>query len=89
MELARSLAITGESIIRSMEYVFSNQGFEDVQDRFMLGDKYLWLLSYRGNNRKVLFPKGNWKDKDGKIIKGLSIKNYFIPIDELLWFEKM
>ncbi len=34
------------------------------------------------------FLKGKWKDKDGKIIKGPATKNYFIPIDELLWLKK-
>ncbi|MBP5477520.1 MAG: glycoside hydrolase, partial [Paludibacteraceae bacterium] len=41
MRYARLAAQTGEPIVRLLEYQFPHQGFENVKDLFLLGDKYL------------------------------------------------
>src|SRR5262249_55540340 len=41
LALARQAALTGEPIVRSMEYVFPHQGYERVNDQFLLGDRIL------------------------------------------------
>jgi hypothetical protein len=42
----------------------------------------------KGNYREVSFPKGIWKDKKGVAIKGPVKKQFYVPLDELLWFKK-
>lgn len=88
MQLARESAVSGEPMARTLEYVFPHQGLENILDQFMLGAKILVAPAVEKNaNRKVVFPRGKWKSADGKTISGPTIKNYNVPIDQLLWFE--
>ena len=41
LEQARHSAQTGEPIVRAMDYMFPGEGFEECNDQYMLGDKYL------------------------------------------------
>ena len=41
LDLARNAAVSGEPIVRSMEYVFPFNGFANINDQFMLGDDIL------------------------------------------------
>ena len=64
---AKNASITGEPIVRHMDYAFPNQGFEECRDQYMLGDKYLVApIMSSGNTRTVKLPKGKWKDDLGK-----------------------
>lgn len=53
---------TGESIARSMEYVFPGQGMEEVMDQFMIGENLLVAPVWRQGetSRKVCLPDGEW-----------------------------
>lgn len=90
LQLAREAAITGEPIVRTLEYVFPNQGLASVNDQFMLGDKILVApIVTESLQRTVIFPKGTWKDREGKIIKGgVKIKST-AALDQLLYFERV
>ena len=58
-----------------MEYVFPHEGMDNCKDQFMLGDKIMVApMVEKGMQRKVIFPKGKWKDEDGRIIKGPAVK---------------
>jgi alpha-glucosidase len=72
MDLVRESARTGEPIVRSMEYVFPHQGYEKVNDQFLLGNEILVapMLEKGKTNRVVLLPKGKWKERNGKKISG-------------------
>ena len=65
--LAREAAETNEPIIRSMEYVFPDQGLEDVRDQFMLGDDVLVapVLEQGAHARLVQIPAGEWEGFGG------------------------
>ncbi|MEO8583412.1 MAG: glycoside hydrolase family 31 protein [Flavitalea sp.] len=90
LQLADSAAITGEPIVRSLEYVFPHQNFESIQDQFMLGDRYMVApVVKKENSRQVVFPKGKWKSPNGNIIKGPVKKLFVVPLNELLWFERV
>ena len=90
MQLAHESAVTGEPMARTMEYVFPHQGLENVSDQFMLGTKILAApVVEKNTSRKVTFPSGKWKGVDGKTINGPAIKKYDVPIDQLLWFERI
>jgi alpha-glucosidase len=90
IRLAGKSAKTGEPVVRNLEYDFPGQGFEDCRDQFMLGESILVApMLEKGNYREVSFPKGSWKDKRGAIIKGPVRKQFYVPLDELLWFTKV
>lgn len=88
VQLAKESAVSGEPIVRSLEYVFANQGFGKINDQFMLGSKYMVAPMVQNNyKRKVIFPKGTWKGDDGVSIKGPAVKEIQVPIDRLPVFE--
>jgi len=90
MELAKESALSGTPIVSRMEYYFPLQGFEACKDQFMLGEKYLIApVVEKAHKRNVVFPKGNWKTDAGTVIKGPCIKSFNVPLNELLWFEKI
>ena len=91
MELARESAKTGEPIVRSMEYVYPHQGYEKVNDQFLLGDDIIVapVLEKGISTRKVLIPKGKWKSRNGKSIKGPKNIEIEVGIDDLPVFIKV
>lgn len=91
MKLMRESAKTGEPILRSLEFVFPNQGYEDVNDQFMLGDNMLVApLQQKGvSSRNVVLPAGKWKADDGKIYDGGKTLNIEVPLDRIPYFEKI
>ncbi len=90
MELTKASAINGEPIVRLMEYVFPHQGYEKVNDQFMLGDDILVApMTEKGkNSRAVLIPKGKWQDLNGKKFKGPKTIEIQVGLDELPVFER-
>ncbi len=90
LKCANESSITGEPIVRHMEYSFPNEGFEECKDQFMLGDKYLVAPILSSDNMRIVkLPKGKWKDDMGKIYKGDNIVDFDIPLSRLLYFEKI
>lgn len=90
LHLAKQSAQTGEPIARHMEYEFPNQGFAECSDQFMLGDKIMVApVVDKSSKRKVVFPKGKWKNESGKLFKGPAVKAFDVGISQLLWFEKV
>ena len=90
MELARESAITGEPIVRSMEYVFPHQGYSKIDNQFLLGDNILIApyLEKGEGMREVVIPKGEWKDNNGKIIKGPTKIEIKVKLNEIPIFCK-
>jgi alpha-glucosidase len=87
---ARSSARTGEPIVRHMEYAFPGEGFATCNDQFMLGENYMIApVVTPGNTRGVKFPKGKWRDEQGKIYQGGRTEVIEIPLDRLPYFEKL
>lgn len=89
LSLAQQTALTGEPIVRYMEYEYPNQGFELCNDQFMLGSKYLVAPIFtQDDKRTVKLPKGNWVDDQGRSYKGGREYEIEAPIERLPWFEK-
>lgn len=87
--LAQKAALNGEPIVRHLEYVFPNEGFESCDDQFMLGDKFLVApMIEKGMVRKVKLPIGNWIDELGNRYTGGKSVQIQVPIDRLPYFEK-
>ena len=90
MHYARHAAKTGEPIVRLMEYQFPHQGFENIKDQFMLGDKYLVAPVVDNRfEREVHLPKGTWRDEQGKKYKGGRTYRISVPLERLPYFEKL
>ncbi|WP_190300379.1 glycoside hydrolase family 31 protein [Rufibacter hautae] len=72
MDLVKAAAQTGEPIVRMMEYEFPHQGYTKIKDQFMLGNNVLVapILEKGVTSRKVVLPKGQWRDQKGKTWKG-------------------
>ena len=91
LRLAKEAAITGEPIVRSMEYVFPHTGLANVSDQFMLGDSVLvapFLESGEGI-RTVFLPKGEWKADDNKVYKGNREIEVHVPLNRLPYFLRL
>ena len=82
---------TGEPIIRSMEYMFPGNGYEKVNDQFMLGEDILVApVIVKGEVVKaVRLPEGDWEDQnDGKVYHGGVTVNVPAPVERLPWFRR-
>jgi len=89
--LARESALTGEPIVRSLEYVFPHQGCAQVKDQFLLGDRLLVapVLEQGARHREVMLPTGRWQGFDGKCYVGPAKLSPAIAMDDLCYFEKV
>ena len=91
VKLIKQSAQSGEPIIKSMEYVFPNQGFAETNDQYMLGDSIMVApIVNKGTVRVVKFPKflkGKWKAAGGKIYNGGTVVSIDAPLDMLPYFE--
>jgi alpha-glucosidase (family GH31 glycosyl hydrolase) len=91
LELATQSSQTGEPIVRNLEYVFPQQGYEKINDQFMLGDDILVapVLEKNAVSRWVQFPPGAWKDESGITFKGPRRIQVDAPLEKLPWFVKV
>lgn len=91
LELVKTSAISGEPIVRNLEYVFPHQGFEDIKDQFMLGDKMLVapVVEKGQRYRNVILPEGKWKGDDNQIYQGGKSYLINVPIDRIPYFERI
>jgi len=88
VDLARQSAATGEPIVRSLEYVFPHQGFENIKDQFMLGDSILVApIDRKGNTRQVALPKGKWLGDDGRTLDGGRVYELSVPLERIPYFR--
>ena len=89
MNLAKEASLNGEPIIRSMEYVFPNQGYALISDQFMLGNNILVapFLEKGEGTRKIILPIGNWISDNGKIFSGNKIIETKVPLNRIPYFE--
>ena len=91
MELTRASSVTGEPVVKYLDYVFPNQGFAVVNDQFLLGDNIMVapMLEGKSATRTVKFPKlskGKWIADDGKIYKGGTTAVIEVPLSRLPFF---
>jgi alpha-glucosidase len=89
LDLAVKAAETGEPIMRPLEFIYPNQGFAEIVDQFLLGDRLLVapVLKKGAVRRKVVIPEGKWKSFDGQIIFGPKTVEVKVSLDDLPLFE--
>ncbi len=88
--LVRDAAVTGEPVVRYMEYVFPHKGYGAITDQFMLGDAVLCapVVKKGQTARTVVLPEGVWQYCDGKLYPGGVTVTVPAPIDCLPYFIK-
>ena len=90
LKCAEHASQTGEPIVRAMDYAFPGQGFEDCNDQYMLGDKYLVApMLEPGTSRLVKLPKGRWQDENGCRYKGGKTYTIEVPMDRIPVFTQV
>ncbi len=91
VQLTKEAALTGEPIIRHLEYVFPHQGYAGIKDQFMLGNTIMVapMLEKNKFSRDVIIPMGTWQTDDGKIIKGPAKISIQVPLDRLPYFKRI
>ena len=89
LAMAKDSAKTGEPIVRSLEYMYPDQGYAGIKDQFLLGEKILVApVTKKGaRSRTVVFPKGTWKGDDGSVVKGPCKKKIEVPLKRLSWYQ--
>lgn len=90
MELVKQSAVTGEPVVKHMEYVFPHSGFDACNDQFMLGDSILVApILTKSRKRAIVLPKGKWRYINGKVFRGPAKITVEAVLDELPSFEQI
>jgi alpha-glucosidase len=89
MDLARECAISGEPMLRSMEYAFPGRGYEGIKDQFLLGEGLLVapVLESGARARSVTLPPGRWRDPSGRVHEGACRIEVSASLETLPYFE--
>ena len=87
--LAKHAALTGEPIMRTMEYEFPHQGFETEMTQYMLGSKLLVAPVVREDDTlTVRLPEGAWRDDLGETHVGPTTLHLTeVPLTRLPRYE--
>lgn len=89
LEQARAGSVSGEPIIRPMDYAFPGEGFEVCNNQYMLGPDYLIApMVTPGTSRSVKLPTGKWKDETGALYDGGREYTIDVPLSRIPVFEK-
>jgi alpha-glucosidase (family GH31 glycosyl hydrolase) len=91
MEIARESALSGEPMVRNLEYEYPGKGYEGIKDQFLLGNRILVApLAEKGKrSRDVVIPEGKWLGDDGTVITGPVTLKIEVPVERLPWYRKM
>jgi alpha-glucosidase (family GH31 glycosyl hydrolase) len=91
LAIARECAVSGEPMVRNLEYEYPGKGYEEVKDQFFLGSRILVapVVKKGQHSRDVIFPEGNWRGDDGSVVKGPSVQTIEVPLERLPWYRKI
>ena len=91
LKLVEEAEISGEPIIRTLEYNNPHKGYKDIDDEYMVGEDILVapVITKGTRERKVTFPEGEWCDEDGNIFEGDNAYTLKAPLEKLLWFRRI
>lgn len=89
--LVEKSELSGEPIMRAMDYEFPGCGYETVCDQFMFGAEILVapVVKQGETVKNVILPKGNWKGCDGNLYEGGRTLEFAAPIDVIPYFRKV
>ncbi len=90
VRLVKESAISGEPIVRHMEYEYPHMGYEGCLDQFMLGKDILVapVVEKGAISRNVSLPEGRWRYLDDTVYEGGCVVTVDAPISILPYFIK-
>jgi len=90
-ELAKECAVSGEPMVRNLEYEYPGKGYEEIKDQFLLGNKIMVapVVEKSQRSREVVFPEGKWQGDDGVIVTGPIKLKIEVPLERLPWYRKV
>ena len=90
LDLVREAAVTGEPILRHMEYEYPHCGYHGIEDQFLLGSDVLVapVLEKGAATRDVVLPRGTWLYLGREEMEGGRTVTVPAPIDVLPYFVK-
>ncbi|MBQ9922547.1 MAG: alpha-galactosidase [Clostridia bacterium] len=91
LELVRESEVSGEPIVRSLEYNDPGKGYQLIVDQYMVGRDILVapVITPETYVRDVVFPEGVWVDpENGKEYQGGMTHKVECPIEKLPWFRR-
>jgi alpha-glucosidase (family GH31 glycosyl hydrolase) len=91
IELARECAVSGEPMVRNLEFEYPGRGYENIKDQFLLGEDIMVapVIKKGERKRKVVFPEGNWQGDDGSVVTGPVILDIDVPLERLPRYRKL
>lgn len=92
VSLLENARLTGEPVLRPLEYNDPKQEFAEIKDEFMLGTDILVapVLEKGQRARRVAFPQGVWQEQNsGKIFMGRTRDIVEAPLSVLPWFRRI
>lgn len=91
LRLVREAEQTGEPILRLLEYNDPHQGYQDIDDEYMVGEDILVapVVTEGTVARPVTFPQGTWQDEEGNLYEGRNTLMMDAPLDKVLWFTRV
>lgn len=86
---AKACAVSGEPMLRAMEYEFPGTGAQGITDQFMLGPGLMVApQTVKGaKTRKVFIPPGTWRADDGVEYTGPATVEIATPLARLPYFR--
>lgn len=91
VDLVNKSTVSGEPIIKMMEYSYPGNGYEYIVDQFLLGDDMLIapVITKGATTKDVVFPEGKWEDQNGNIYEGPAKITVKAPIEVLPYFKRV
>lgn len=91
VDLVKETPNTFEPIIKSMEYSYPHNGYERINDQFLLGSDILVcpVLEKGAVTRNVILPEGKWRYCDGTEYAGSGKIDVSAPLSVLPYFKKI
>ena len=88
LELIDDFMKTGEPVVRMMEYNYPNQGYVNIKQQYMLGDKILVAPVVEKGITKldVVLPDGKWLADDGTLYEGGKTVTVDTPLSRVPYF---
>ncbi len=90
IEIIKDSAVTGDPVMRTLEYMYPHSGYEKINDEFLCGEDILVcpIVTKGTFEKEIVFPKGRWQDCDGNIYTEgrYTVKT---PLEKLTWFKKI
>ena len=88
VENVKASAVSGDPILRSLEYQYPHKGYAKITDEFLLGDRVLVapVITKGQTEREVVLPEGEWLYLEKTPYSGGCTVTVPAPIDTLPYF---